>query len=127
MNTVFFGILTLAAIVFTIFMVSAALELKRTLLTVKTNLTTLTNCIVPTVEELRITVESIRKIAVDIGVASENVKDVSASIKDLSVNLSNATEKIRRVVTDSAVQISGIKSGIRAGFNYFMSKQLQKG
>ncbi|HEX2964779.1 MAG TPA: DUF948 domain-containing protein [Syntrophorhabdaceae bacterium] len=125
MNILFLGILTLAAVVFTIFSANALLEFKRTLQTTRTNLTTLTNSIVPAVEELRITIESIRKIASDVGVASENVKNVSASIKDFSVNVTSVSDKVRHVVTDSAVQIAGIKSGIKAGFNYFVSKQLQ--
>jgi len=126
MNNLFFGLITLAVLVLTGFIVYLILELKKTISSLRITLESLEKKIVPTVEEVQITLKSVRKITDDVGVVSEEVKGISGSVREMSENVKYASEVISRITTNSVAQISGVRAGIKAGIGYFISNLLTK-
>jgi uncharacterized protein YoxC len=127
MNTVFLGLITLAVLVLTGFIVYIILELKKTISSLRVTVESLGKTIIPTVEELQMTLKSVRKITDNAGVVSEEVKGLSGSVREMSENVKYATEAVSRITTNSVVQISALKAGIKAGLGYLISSLLTKG
>ena len=127
MNNLFLGLITLAVLVLTGFIVYIILELKKTISSLRITLESIQKTLIPTVEELQMTLKSIRKITDDVGAVSEEVKGLSGSVREMSENVKYASEAVSRITTNSAAQISGVRAGIKAGFGYFISNLLTKG
>ena len=71
MNNLFFGLITLAVLVLTGFIIYLILELKKTINSVKLSMESIEKVLIPTVEELQMTLKSVRKITDDVGVVTE--------------------------------------------------------
>jgi hypothetical protein len=69
----------------------------------------------------------VRKITDDVGVVTEDVKGLSGSIRDMSENVKYVSEAVSTITKISVVQVSGVKAGIKAGFEYFIKNVLAKG
>lgn len=83
--------------------------------------------LVPTVDELQMTLKSVRKITDDVGVVTESVKGLSGSIRDMSENMKQVSEAASAITKTSVVEVSGVKAGVKAGFEYFIKNLLAKG
>jgi archaellum component FlaC len=83
--------------------------------------------IIPTVEELQMTLKSVRKITDDVGVVTEEVKGLSGSIREIRENVKCVSEAVSAITKNSVVQVSGVKAGVKAGFEYFIKNLLAKG
>jgi len=127
MNNLFFGLVTLAVLVLTGFIIYIILELKRTIDSVKLSMESIEKILIPTVEELQMTFKSVRKITDDVGVVTEDVKGLSGSIREISANVKQVSEAVSTITKTSAVQVTGLKAGVRAGFGYFIKNFLAKG
>ena len=127
MNYMFFGLITLAVLVLTGFIIYIILELKRTIDSVKLSMESIEKILIPTVEELQMTFKSVRKITDDVGVVTEDVKGLSGSIREISANVKQVSEAVSTITKTSAVQVTGLKAGVRAGFGYFIKNFLAKG
>lgn len=126
MNIVFFGLITLAVLVLTGFVIYIILELKKTIDSLKQSVESMEKTLIPTIEELHMTLRSVRKITDDVGVVSEDVKGLSGSIREVSENVKYVTETVSRLTTNSVVHVSGLKAGIRAGFGYILKSLFEK-
>ena len=127
MNNLFLGLITLAVLVLTGFIIYIILELKKTISSLRITVESINKTLIPTVEELQMTFKSVRKITDDVGVVSEEVKGLSGSVHAISENVKYASEAVSRITTNSVAQISGVRAGIKAGFGYFISNLLTKG
>jgi uncharacterized protein YoxC len=127
MNNLFFGLITLAILVLTGFIIYIILELKKTISSLRITVESINKTLIPTVEELQMTFKSVRKITDDVGVVSEEVKGLSGSVHEMSENVKYASEAVSRITTNSVAQISGVRAGIKAGFGYFIGNLLTKG
>lgn len=127
MNNLFFGLITLAVLVLTGFIIYIILELKKTIDLVKVSMESVEKTLIPTVEELHLTFKSVRKITDDVGIVTENVKGLSGSIREISENVKQVSEAVGTITKSSVVQVSGVKAGIRAGFGYFIKNLFTKG
>ena len=127
MNNLFFGLITLAVLVLTGFIVYIILELKKTINSVRITMESIEKTLIPTVEELQMTLKSVRKITDDVGVVTEEVKGLSGSIREMSENVKYVSEAVSRITTNSVAQVSGVRAGIKAGFGYFIKNLLTKG
>jgi uncharacterized protein YoxC len=126
MNNVFLGLITLAVLVLTGFIVYLILELKKSIDSVRLSMESLERVLIPTVEELQMNLRSVRKITDDVGVVSESVKGLSDSIRTMSENVKQVTEAVSTITKTSVVEVSGVKAGLKAGFEYFIKNLLTK-
>jgi uncharacterized protein YoxC len=126
MNNLFFGLITLAILVLTGFIVYIILELKKTIVSVKLSMESIEKVLIPTVEELQVTLKSVRKITDDVGVVTEGVKGLSGSIREMSENVKYVSEAVSTITKNSVVEVSGVKAGVKAGFEYFIKNLLTK-
>jgi uncharacterized protein YoxC len=127
MNSLFFGLITLAILVLVGFVVYILLELKKTINALKQFIETTENTLKPTTEELQMTLKSVRKITDDVGVVTADVRLISGSIREIGENVQRMSEVVGMVTTTSVVQASGLKAGIKAGFEYFLKNLFAKG
>jgi uncharacterized protein YoxC len=126
MNNVFLGLITLAVLVLTGFLIYLILELKKSIDSVKLSMESLEKVLIPTVEELQMNLKSVRKITDDVGVVTENVKSLSDSIHAMSDNVKQVSEAVSTITRTSVVEVSSVKAGIKAGFEYFIKNLLTK-
>jgi uncharacterized protein YoxC len=127
MNSLFIGLITLAVFVLTGFIIYLILELRKTINSVKLSMESIEKVIIPTVEELQMTLKSVRKITDDVGVVTEEVKGLSGSIREIRENVKCVSEAVSAITKNSVVQVSGVKAGVKAGFEYFIKNLLAKG
>ena len=127
MNSLFFGLITLAVLVLTGFIVYLILELKKSINSMRLTLESMEKVLIPTVEELQMNLKSVRKITDDVGIVTESVKGLSGSIREMSENVKQVSEAISTITKTSAVEVSGVKAGIKAGFDYFIKNFFMKG
>jgi uncharacterized protein YoxC len=120
MNNLFFGLITLAVLVLTGFIIYIILELKKTIDSLKCSMDSIEKTLIPTVEELQMTFKSVRKITDDVGIVTESVRGLSGSISEIGQNVKHVSEVINTITTSSAVQVSSVKAGVKAGFGYFI-------
>jgi uncharacterized protein YoxC len=126
MNNIFLGLITLAVLVLTGFIIYIILELKKTIDSVKLSMESIEKVLIPTVEELQVTLKSVRKITDDVGVVTEGVKGLSGSIREMSENVKYVSEAVSTITKTSVVEVSGVKAGVKAGFEYFIKNLLTK-
>jgi uncharacterized protein YoxC len=127
MNNVFFGLLTLAVVVLTGFLIYLILELKKIINSMRLSIESMEKAVIPTVEELQMNLKSVRKITDDVGVVTESVKGLSDSIRVMSENVRQVSETVSTITKTSVVEVSGVKAGIKAGFEYFIKNLCIKG
>jgi uncharacterized protein YoxC len=127
MNNIFLGLIALAVLVLTGFIVYLILELKKTIASVRVSMESMEKVLLPTVEELQMNLKSVRKITDDVGVVTESVKGLSDSIRAMSDTVKQVSEAVSAITKTSAVEASSIKAGIKAGFGYFINNILTKG
>jgi uncharacterized protein YoxC len=127
MNNVFLGLITLAVLVLTGFLIYLILELKKSTDSVRLSMESLEKVLIPTVEELQMNLKSMRKITDDVGVVTESVKGFSESIRAMSDNVKQVSEAVSTITKTSVVEASSVKAGIKAGFGYFIKNLLTKG
>jgi len=127
MNSLFIGLITLAVLVLTGFIIYLILELKKTINSVKLSMESIERVIIPTVEELQMTLKSVRKITDDVGVVTEEVKGLSGSIREIRENVQYVSEAVSAITKNSVVQVSGVKAGVKAAFEYFIKNLFAKG
>lgn len=126
MNNLFLGLIALAVLVLTGFIVYLILELKKTIASVRVSMESIEKVLLPTVEELQMNLKSVRKITDDMGVVTENVKGFSDSIRAMSDNVKQVSETVSTITKTSVVEVSGVKAGLKAGFEYFIKNLLTK-
>jgi len=127
MNSLFFGLISLAVLVLTGFIIYIVFELKKTIESVRLSVESTEKVLIPTVEELQMTLKSVRKITDDVGVVTEDVKALSGSIREISEYVKQVSEAVGTITKTSAVQVSGVRAGIKAGFGYFIKNLFTKG
>ncbi len=82
--------------------------------------------LIPTVEELQMNLKSVRKITDDVGIVTESVKGFADSIREMSENVKQVSEAVSAITKTSVVEVSGVKAGIKAGFEYFIKNLFTK-
>ena len=126
MNNLFLGLITLAVLVLTGFIVYLILELKKSIDSVKLSMESIEKVLIPTVEELQMNLKSVRKITDDVGIVTESVKGFADSIREMSENVKQVSEAVSAITRTSVVEVSGVKAGIKAGFEYFIKNLFTK-
>lgn len=112
MNTVFWGLITLAVIVFVGVLITLVVELKSSLRSVNEFLKMAEGTLKPTLEELQLSLKSIRNVTDNITVVTEDVKVLSGSVRNVGDNVRQVTNLIGNVTTGSVIKASSLRVGI---------------
>ncbi len=126
MTTLLLSIITLACVVLVIVLIYVLLELRRATQKLEQFITTSETSLKPTLDELPGTIRSIRHIAENIATVTDDVKTLSGSVRDVGENIRLTSGYIEEIASSSSVQVSGLRAGIRAGFNVLVNNLLTK-
>jgi uncharacterized protein YoxC len=126
MTTLLLSIITLACVVLVIVLIYVLLELRQATQKLEQFITTSETSLKPTFDELPGTIRSIRYIAENIATVTDDVKTLSGSVREVGENIRLTSGYIEEVASSSSVQVSGLRAGIRAGFNVLVNNLLTK-
>jgi uncharacterized protein YoxC len=126
MTTLLLSIITLACVVLVIVLIYVLLELRQATQKLEQFITTSETSLKPTFDELPGTIRSIRHIAENIVTVTDDVKTLSGSVREVGENIRLTSVYIEEIASSSSVQVSGLRAGIRAGFNVLVNNLLTK-
>jgi uncharacterized protein YoxC len=126
MTTLLLSIITLACVVLVIVLIYVLLELRQATRKLEQFITTSETSLKPMFDELPGTIRSIRHIAENIATVTDDVKTLSGSVREVGENIRLTSGYIEEVASSSSVQVSGLRAGIRAGFNVLFNNLLTK-
>jgi uncharacterized protein YoxC len=126
MTTLLLSIITLACVVLVIVLIYVLLELRQATQKLEQFITTSETSLKPTFDELPVTIRSIRHIAENIATVTDDVKTLSGSVREVGENIRLTSGYIEEIASSSSVQVSGLRAGIRAGFNVLVNNVLTK-
>jgi uncharacterized protein YoxC len=126
MTTLLLSIITLACVVLVIVLIYVLLELRQATRKLEQFITTSETSLKPTFDELPVTIRSIRHIAENIATVTDDVKTLSGSVREVGENIRLTSGYIEEIASSSSVQVSGLRAGIRAGFNVLVNNVLTK-
>ena len=126
MTTLLLSIITLACVVLVIVLIYVLLELRQATKKLEQFITTSETSLKPTLDELPVTIRSIRHIAENIATVTDDVQTLSGSVREVGENIRLTSGYIEEIASSSSVQVSGLRAGIRAGFNVLVNNLLTK-
>ena len=126
MTTLLLSIITLACVVLVIVLIYVLLELRQATRKLEQFITTSETSLKPMFDELPGTIRSIRHIAENIATVTDDVKTLSGSVREVGENIRLTSGYIEEIASSSSVQVSGLRAGIRAGFNVLVNNLLTK-
>jgi uncharacterized protein YoxC len=126
MTTLLLSIITLACVVLVIVLIYVLLELRQATRKLEQFITTSETSLKPTFDELPGTIRSIRHIAENIATVTDDVQTLSGSVREVGENIRLTSGYIEEIASSSSVQVSGLRAGIRAGFNVLVNNVLTK-
>lgn len=126
MTTLLLSIITLACVVLVIVLIYVLLELRQATRKLEQFITTSETSLKPTFDELPGTIRSIRHIAENIATVTDDVQTLSGSVREVGENIRLTSGYIEEIASSSSVQVSGLRAGIRAGFNVLVNNLLTK-
>ena len=126
MTTLLLSIITLACVVLVIVLIYVLLELRQATQKLEQFITTSETSLKPTFDELPGTIRSIRHIAENIATVTDDVQTLSGSVREVGENIRLTSGYIEEIASSSSVQVSGLRAGIRAGFNVLVNNLLTK-
>jgi uncharacterized protein YoxC len=126
MTTLLLSIITLACVVLVIVLIYVLLELRQATRKLEQFITTSETSLKPIFDELPGTIRSIRHIAENIATVTDDVQTLSGSVREVGENIRLTSGYIEEIASSSSVQVSGLRAGIRAGFNVLVNNLLTK-
>jgi uncharacterized protein YoxC len=125
-NIFLLSIITLASVILVIVLIYVLLELRQATRKLEQFITMSENSLKPTLDELPGTIRSIRHIAENIATVTDDVKNLSGSVREVGENIRLTSGYIEELASSSSVQVSGMRAGIRAGFNVLINSLTTK-
>jgi len=126
MNSIFFGLITLAILVLVGFIIYFLHELKKTLNSLMQYMETTEATLKSTTEELQMTLRSVRRITDDVGVVADDARMFSGSIRSIGESVKRVSGVLSIASTACVLQTSGIAAGVKAGLEYFLRNLLRR-
>ena len=126
MTTLLLSIITLACVVLVIVLIYVLLELRQATRKLEQFITTSETSLKPIFDELPGTIRSLRHIAENIATVTDDVQTLSGSVREVGENIRLTSGYIEEIASSSSVQVSGLRAGIRAGFNVLVNNLLTK-
>jgi len=123
-NTLFFGLITLAIVALVVFLVWLIINVVDAIRSVKKFLVTTEEAMGVTLGEVNQSLKSLRNVTDNITVVTDDVKGLSGSLRDAGRSVRQVGESIRRVGeivqsigSETTGTVSGLKAGIKTGFD----------
>jgi uncharacterized protein YoxC len=126
MTTLLLSIITFACVVLVIVLIYVLLELRQATQKLEQFISTSESSLKPTLDELPGTIRSIRHIAENIATVTDDVKTLSGSVREVGENIRLTSGYIEEIASSSSVEVSGLRAGIRTGFNVLVNNFLTK-
>jgi uncharacterized protein YoxC len=126
MTTLLLSIITFACVVLVIVLIYVLLELRQATQKLEQFISTSESSLKPTLDELPGTIRSIRHIAENIVTVTDDVKTLSGSVREVGENIRLTSGYIEEIASSSSVEVSGLRAGIRTGFNVLVNNFLTK-
>ena len=126
MTTILLSIITFACVVLVAVLIYVLLELREATRKLEHFISTSESSLKPTFDELPETIRSFRHIAENIATVTDDVKTLSGSVREVGENIRLTSGYIEKIASSSAVQVSGLRAGIRTGFNVLVNNLLTK-
>ncbi len=118
MNNIFAGLIALAALLLTGFLIVLILELKKTYSSIRN---TIENDLKITLEEIRETLKSIRNISENVNDITSDMKTLSGNVRDVGQNIKHVSSLVENVTSVTAVTASGLRAGIKAAMGVILN------
>ncbi|MBM4141437.1 MAG: DUF948 domain-containing protein [Nitrospira sp.] len=116
MNQIWIGLIVLAFLLAVGFFIALLVELKKTARSLQEFLKSTGESIKPTLEELQQTLKSLRKVSDDINTVTGDIKTFSSAAREMGQNIKHANDLIENVTSSIAINISGLKVGLKTAF-----------
>jgi uncharacterized protein YoxC len=115
MNAYFFYVLLAIAFVAAVcIFIAVMIELRATTRALSDFVKTADSSLRPTIEELQRVITTMRSITDNAVDVTEDVKAISGSMRSVGENLKHVSELVEGATSSTAIEVSGLKAGIRA-------------
>jgi len=119
-------VIAVAVAVLAGYVISLIIELKKTVRAVNEVLKSTERSLKSTLDELQLTLRSVRSISDDINEVTTDVKTLSGSVRDVGQNIRHVSDLVDETASLTAVKVSGLKAGLKAGFMVILSNLFSK-
>lgn len=126
MDQVWKILIGIAGVITAAFIISLIIELRRTARALNDFLRDTEESLKPTLEELRETLKGLKDITNHVNDVTSDLKTLSSALRDVGIKVKNTSEVIEHVVSSSAVKVSGVKAGIKAGVGVLLKNLISK-
>lgn len=131
MSQIWIGLIVLAVLLVSGFLIALLIELKKTAQSLREFLKTTGESTKTTLDELQQTLKSLRNISDDIKEMTDDVKTFSVVVRDTGQSLRLLSNMIQDITSSVVKEVSGLRVGIRTAFEMlwsnFLSTILKKG
>lgn len=118
MNNLWAGLIGLAALVLTGFLIVLILELKKTCRSIRN---TIDNDLTPTLLEVQETLKTIRNISDNVTDITSDVKALTGNVKDVGQNVKHVSDLVGNVTSATSVTVAGLKAGIKTAIGVILN------
>lgn len=118
MNNLWEGLIVLAVLVLTGFLVMLIIELKKTTRSLRN---TIDNNLNTTLGEIQETLKSIRNISDNITGITSDVKNLTGNVKEVGQNVKHVSELVGNVTSATSVTVAGLKAGIKTAIGVILN------
>ncbi len=126
MDRIWIILIVISVIITAAFIISLIIELRRTARSLNDFLRNTDASLKPTLEELQETLKGLKDITNHVNDITSDIKTLSSSLRDVGIKVKNTSEVIEHVVSSSAVKVSGVKAGIKAGLGVLLKNLIFK-
>lgn len=105
-----------------VFIIYAAIELKRAASSLSNFLKVTEERITPVLEEAELSLKNIKKISDDIGTVTDNVKNISIALNETAKNIRDISNIIEDIKRGASLRLMGLKAGFKTAINVLMQE-----
>jgi uncharacterized protein YoxC len=124
MNNIWLIIIAVSLGAVAAFLIPMLLELKRTLVSLRTTIETSLN---PALEELQKNLKTMNSITESVNLVTADVRQFSKAVSDIGNTISAVNALIGGAGSSAAVKVISLKTGIAAAAGYLLTNLLRKG
>jgi len=126
MTILLLGIITLACVILVVVLIYVLFELRQATRKLEHFISATESSLLPSFDELPVTIKSIRHIAENIATVTDDIKTLSGSVREVGENIRLTSGYIEDIASSSALHVSGLRAGIRAGLTVLVNNLLTK-
>jgi uncharacterized protein YoxC len=112
MSDIFLGIITLAVVVATVYIIRVLTELKADLAAVKECTQRAEESLIPLLQELQMTARSVRTVTDDVGGITGDVRVFTGSVREIGENVKQVSRIVEDFGRTSALSVTGLRAGV---------------